>query len=111
MSEDECPELGLTLQNHFRAIDIRMGKSKYSKHRQSLVTLSRRHSMIQMLDNLELDGPTPMRRISLSNSATNPSTNHYLHHLLHQTARSIDASVRRANVNCSYSMIYIRYFS
>lgn len=99
MGQDECPELGLTLQNHFRAIDIRMGKSKHSKHRQSLVTLSRRHSMVQMLDNLELDGPTPMRRISLSNSTTNPPTNHYLHHLQHQSARSIDASVRRANVN------------
>lgn len=39
-----------------------MGKSgKHSKHRQSLVTLSRRHSMVQMLENLELDGPTPLR--------------------------------------------------
>lgn len=60
MGEDECPELGLTLQNHFRAIDVRMGKAKHSKHRQSLVTLSRRHSMVQMLgkckyfDSLEI---------------------------------------------------------
>lgn len=39
-----------------------MGKSgKHSKHRQSLVTLSRRHSIVQMLENLELDGPTPLR--------------------------------------------------
>lgn len=100
MGEDECPELGLTLQNHFRAIDVRMGKSKHSKHRQSLVTLSRRHSMVQMLENLELDGPTPMRRISLSNTPnTNPSTNHYLHHLQqHQATRTMDASMRRANV-------------
>lgn len=53
-----------------------------------------------MTDNLELDGPTPMRRISLthSNSIANPTTNHHLHHLHHQSARSIDASVRRANV-------------
>lgn len=100
MGEDECPELGLTLQNHFRAIDVRMGKSKHSKHRQSLVTLSRRHSMVQMLDNLELDGPTPMRRISLTTAPSiNSSTNHHLHHLHHQSARSIDASVRRANVS------------
>lgn len=101
MGEDECPELGLTLQNHFRAIDVRMGKSKHSKHRQSLVTLSRRHSMVQMLETLDLDGPTPMRRISLSNTPNaNPSTNPYLHHLQHQSSlRTMDASVRRANVS------------
>lgn len=111
MREDECPELGLTLQNHFRAIDIRLGKSKHSKHRQSLVTLSRRHSMVQMLDNLELDGPTPMRRISLTSSTTTPpSTNHYLHHLHHQSARSIDASVRRANVSY-FKNIFTQIFS
>lgn len=84
----------------FRFVIIPQGKSKHSKHRQSLVTLSRRHSMVQMLENLELDGPTPMRRISLSNAPnTNPSTNHYLHHLQqHQSTRSMDASMRRANV-------------
>lgn len=82
MDEDSCPELGengfdilinlilnwetfasgLAIQNHFKAIDLKMGKGgRHSKHRQSLVTLSRRHSMVQMLDNLELDGPTPLR--------------------------------------------------
>lgn len=97
MGEDECPELGLTLQNHFRAIDVRLGKSKHSKHRQSLVTLSRRHSMVQMLETLDLDGPTPMRRISLSNVPnSNQTTNPYLHHLQSQL-RPMDASVRRAN--------------
>lgn len=97
MSEEECPELGLTIQNHFRAIDVRLGKSKHSKHRQSLITLSRRHSMVQMLDNLELDGPTPVRRISLSN--VNPSSNnHHFHHYHHHQPRSIDAAIKRANV-------------
>lgn len=106
MGEDECPELGLTLQNHFRAIDVRMGKSKHSKHRQSLVTLSRRHSMVQMLETLDLDGPTPMRRISLSNApSSNPSTNPYLHHLQHQSSlRTPDASVRRANVSILWTL-------
>lgn len=62
MDEDACPELGLALQNHFKAIDIRMGKNgRHTHHRQSLVTLSRRHSMVQMLENLELDGPNPIR--------------------------------------------------
>lgn len=103
MEEDECPELGLTLQNHFRAIDVRMGKAKHSKHRQSLVTLSRRHSMIQMLDNLELDGPTPKRRISLSStSSPNAPTNHYMQHLYNQTTRSIDASMKRASVRMQF---------
>lgn len=62
MDDDSCPEVGLAIQNHFQAIDVRMGKAKHSKHRQSLVTLSRRHSMVQMLDNIDLDGPSPVRR-------------------------------------------------
>lgn len=62
MDEEACPELGLAVQNHFKAIDLKLGKTgRHSKHRQSLVTLSRRHSMVQMLDNLELDGPSPLR--------------------------------------------------
>lgn len=68
MDDDSCPELGLAIQNHFKSIDVRMGKGRHSKHRQSLVTLSRRHSMVQMLDNLELDGPSPIRKLSLSQS-------------------------------------------
>lgn len=95
MGEDACPELGLTLQNHFRAIDIRMGKAKHSKHRQSLVTLSRRHSMVQMLDNLELDGPTPVRRISIGGTHAHP---------LHP-ARSIDLAMKRANVSFLLTII------
>lgn len=65
MDDDSCPELGLAIQNHFKAIDVRLGKARHSKHRQSLVTMSRRHSMIQMLENTELDGPSPIRRQSL----------------------------------------------
>ncbi|KAJ3649295.1 hypothetical protein Zmor_021046 [Zophobas morio] len=43
VDEGECPELGLAIQNHFTAINMRLGKTKkHSKHRQSLVTLSRR---------------------------------------------------------------------
>ncbi|PSN51090.1 hypothetical protein C0J52_01534 [Blattella germanica] len=65
VDEEECPELGRAVQNHFQAIDIRLGKTKrHSKHRQSLVTLSRRHSLVKMLDVGELDGPPPLRRAS-----------------------------------------------
>ncbi|XP_069676582.1 mannosylglucosyl-3-phosphoglycerate phosphatase isoform X2 [Periplaneta americana] len=67
VDEEECPELGRAIQNHFQAIDIRLGKTRrHSKHRQSLVTLSRRHSLVKMLDGAggELDGPPPLRRAS-----------------------------------------------
>ncbi|XP_023711596.1 mannosylglucosyl-3-phosphoglycerate phosphatase isoform X2 [Cryptotermes secundus] len=67
VNEEECPELGRAIQNHFQAIDIRLGKTKrHSKHRQSLVTLSRRYSLVKMLDGAggELDGPPPIRRAS-----------------------------------------------
>ncbi|XP_055601484.1 snake venom 5'-nucleotidase isoform X1 [Uranotaenia lowii] len=76
MDDDAAPELGLAIQNHFKAIDVRLGKTHHTKHRQSLVTLSRRHSMIQMLENLELDGPTPIRRKSCINQPRYASMEH-----------------------------------
>lgn len=77
MDDDECPELGLAIQNHFHAINVRTGKAKHSKHRQSLVTLSRRHSMVQMLEDLDLDGPSPVRRrISLTNQPKSVDISH-----------------------------------
>lgn len=42
LPDDMCPEIGLAIQNHFAAIDVRAGRARPSKHRQSLVTLSRR---------------------------------------------------------------------
>lgn len=66
IDEGECPELGLAIQNHFQAINIRLGKTKkQSKHRQSLVTLSRRHSLVKNLDGTDLDGPPPLRKLSI----------------------------------------------
>ncbi|XP_050673104.1 snake venom 5'-nucleotidase isoform X2 [Leptidea sinapis] len=64
VSDDMCPEIGMAIQNHFSAIRMRTGRSKHSKHRQSLVTLSRRHSLVKMLENSSLDGPPPLRRAS-----------------------------------------------
>ncbi|XP_045472660.1 mannosylglucosyl-3-phosphoglycerate phosphatase isoform X3 [Harmonia axyridis] len=65
VDEGECPELGMAIQNHFQAINMRLGKTKkHSKHRQSLVTLSRRHSLVKLSDGNELDGPPPLRRSS-----------------------------------------------
>ncbi|KAL3287381.1 hypothetical protein HHI36_001854 [Cryptolaemus montrouzieri] len=74
VDEGECPELGMAIQNHFSAINMRLGKTKkHSKHRQSLVTLSRRHSLVKMIGGNELDGPPPLRRSSTveANSITN----------------------------------------
>jgi hypothetical protein len=47
VDHEVCPEVGLAIQNHFQAIDMWLGKTKrHSKHRQSLVTLSRRYLLI-----------------------------------------------------------------
>lgn len=82
MDEDACPEIGLAIQNHFKAIDVKLGKGRHSKHRQSLVTLSRRHSMIQMqmMDNLNLDGPSSpaVRKVSLQKSVDCPNSSKLL---------------------------------
>lgn len=100
MNDEECPELGLAIQNHFSAIQMRQGKSRrLSKHRQSLVTLSRRfvtlllilhininkrillilsfyrHSLVKSMEGNEWEGgPSPLRRGSL----TSPSLS--IHH-------------------------------
>lgn len=76
MDDDSCPELGLTVQNHFKAINMRMGRGGHhqSKHRQSLVTLSRRHSVVQMLDHADLDGPSPVRKLSASSFTATATT-------------------------------------
>nr|XP_023022486.1 uncharacterized protein LOC111510780 [Leptinotarsa decemlineata] len=77
VDEGECSELGLAVQNHFSAINIRLGKTKkHSKHRQSLVTLSRRHSLVKMLDSSDLDGPPPLRRASTIDTTSNQLTHH-----------------------------------
>ncbi|XP_045455614.1 snake venom 5'-nucleotidase [Melitaea cinxia] len=83
VSEDMCPEIGMAIQNHFAAINVRTGKSRPSKHRQSLVTLSRRHSLVKMLDGSELDGPPPLRRAS---STVVEPTSHSTHHRLTRRA-------------------------
>ncbi|RVE41893.1 hypothetical protein evm_013467 [Chilo suppressalis] len=83
VSEDMCPEVGMAVQNHFAAINVRTGRARPSKHRQSLVTLSRRHSLVKMLDGSELDGPPPLRRAS--SVATEP-TSHPTHHRLTRRA-------------------------
>lgn len=80
VSEEICPELSLSIQNHFAAIKMRQGKCKrLSKHRQSLVTLSRRHSLVKQLEGSELDGPSPIRRNSHNNSSFDHHHSHHHH--------------------------------
>ncbi|XP_025830788.1 uncharacterized protein LOC108743363 isoform X2 [Agrilus planipennis] len=71
--EGESPAIALAVQNHFQAINMRLGKTKrHSKHRQSLVTLSRRHSLVKMLEGSELDGPPPLRRSNSIETSMSP---------------------------------------
>ncbi|KAG8235931.1 hypothetical protein J437_LFUL015996 [Ladona fulva] len=87
VDEEGSPELRTAIQNHFQAIKVRLGKTKrHSKHRQSLVTLSRRHSLVKMLEGSELDGPPPIRASSLgSDSESEDKDHHPTHH--HPPAR------------------------
>ncbi|CAB3377336.1 Hypothetical predicted protein [Cloeon dipterum] len=63
---ENCTELRTAIQNHFQAIKMRQGCTKrHTKHRQSLVTISRRHSLVKMLETPEnSDAPPPLRRSS-----------------------------------------------
>ncbi|CAG9792883.1 unnamed protein product [Diatraea saccharalis] len=119
ISEDMCPEVGMAVQNHFAAINVRTGRARPSKHRQSLVTLSRRHSLVKMLDGSELDGPPPLRRAS--SVATEP-TSHTTHHRvlktteditppLFETAPTFDATVRikTENLTIGIKMYLLEY--
>jgi len=60
VDEEEATMLNTAVQNHFHAIEKLAGKLKrQTKHRQSLVTLSRRHSMARIFDNGDGDSAGP----------------------------------------------------
>ncbi|KAL0277625.1 UNVERIFIED_CONTAM: hypothetical protein PYX00_004852 [Menopon gallinae] len=74
VDDEAAPELGLAIRNHFQAINMRLGKTgRHSKHRQSLVTLSRRHSLVKSLD--VADGPPVVREPTKSPPASNSPSN------------------------------------
>ncbi|GIY98572.1 trifunctional nucleotide phosphoesterase protein YfkN [Caerostris extrusa] len=51
LSEEESPELRTAVQNHFEAIKVVTGAVHHkSRHRQSLICLSRRHSVVKMFE-------------------------------------------------------------
>jgi len=48
VDEEQCPQLNCCVQNHFEAIKTCQGKGKKkTSHRQNLVLVSRRHTMLQ----------------------------------------------------------------
>uniref|UniRef100_T1ISA7 5'-Nucleotidase C-terminal domain-containing protein n=1 Tax=Strigamia maritima TaxID=126957 RepID=T1ISA7_STRMM len=61
---DSSPELCIAIQNHFQSIRVFSGCSKTkTKHRQSLVCLSRRHSVVKMIEgNISSSSVRSMRR-------------------------------------------------
>ncbi|XP_035221004.1 trifunctional nucleotide phosphoesterase protein YfkN-like isoform X2 [Stegodyphus dumicola] len=53
LTEEECPELCTIVQNHFHAIKVLTGAiGNKTKHRQSLICLSRRHSAVKILEEV-----------------------------------------------------------
>ncbi|XP_067120161.1 snake venom 5'-nucleotidase-like isoform X1 [Centruroides vittatus] len=75
LGDEESPELRTAVQNHFESIKIVMGTVNHrSRHRQSLVCLSRRdslpHSVVKMFEDSSLQMRAPMRRgVSLDAAA------------------------------------------
>lgn len=90
LDDDSCPELGLAIQNHFKAINMKHDQSK-TKHRQSLVTISRRSSMCQAFQDCdELDGPCPIRKLSHSKTFDQGE----IHHMEHNGVSTKEKSPR-----------------
>lgn len=48
VSEEECPELVTAIQNHFAAIEVLTHKKNPTRHRQSLICVSRRTSVVKL---------------------------------------------------------------
>ncbi|KAL1465097.1 hypothetical protein WDU94_004691 [Cyamophila willieti] len=78
VDDEDSPELGLAIQNHFEAIKMKTLSKRHTRHRQSLVTLSRRHSLIKSLQD-EQDVPSPIRRASLVSSISCDHMSHLSH--------------------------------
>lgn len=69
LREDESPELCTAVQNHFQAVRILTGVAHpRTHHRQSLVCLSRRHSLVRTCEDVTTKPPLK-RGLSLDASA------------------------------------------
>ncbi|KAB7499198.1 Trifunctional nucleotide phosphoesterase protein YfkN [Armadillidium nasatum] len=69
--DEQCPMLSTAVQNHFHAIQSKLGKTtrRNSTHRQSLLLLSRRHSLIRSDD----EHPSPLHPHVPHGTRTQPS--------------------------------------
>ncbi|XP_037284244.1 snake venom 5'-nucleotidase [Rhipicephalus microplus] len=69
LRDDESPELCTAVQNHFQAVRILTGVAHpRTHHRQSLVCLSRRHSLVRTCEDVTMKPPLK-RGLSLDASA------------------------------------------
>lgn len=62
---DQCLELSIAIQNHFHAIEMVTGHTRRnSRHHQSLITMSRRHSLLRSMTSFHeiSTGPTSLER-------------------------------------------------
>ena len=71
VDEEDCPELCTSIVNHFEAIKIVTDASHHhhTRHRQSLVAVSRRHSAVKMMEmgsSLTPGDSTPATNVSTS---------------------------------------------
>ncbi|KAK4310995.1 hypothetical protein Pmani_017489 [Petrolisthes manimaculis] len=73
--EEQCPMLSTAVQNHFTAIQCHRGKSRRnSTHHQSLILLSRRHSLIRHDEDHPVSPvPRPPRHSTLGRSTSTDS--------------------------------------
>ncbi|XP_042896714.1 5'-nucleotidase isoform X1 [Parasteatoda tepidariorum] len=64
LSDEESPELRTAVQNHFESIKVVTGAVQHkTRHRQSLVCLSRRHSVVKMFeDSSQTSSRAPLKR-------------------------------------------------
>lgn len=64
LTDEESPELCTAIQNHFESIKVLTGAiRRHSRHRQSLVCLSRRHSIVKLYEDSNLQiHRAPLRR-------------------------------------------------
>ncbi|XP_069950309.1 mannosylglucosyl-3-phosphoglycerate phosphatase isoform X3 [Cherax quadricarinatus] len=89
--EEQCPMLSTSIQNHFAAIKTRMGKTRRnSTHRQSLILLSRRHSLIRHDDEV----PVAARSTSHKTIGRSVSTDSALSSVSSGSVTSISSSKR-----------------
>lgn len=100
VSEEDCPEIITSIQNHFESIKILTGnKQSHTHHRQSLICLSRRASVVKM------------HEITTTHNDINASyvSGENVHRPLLKKGVSLDATARRNVLKRGSSLDSIEY--